>query len=173
MTETGSGVVYDGRPLDGVEVRIDEAGEIHLRCPMLLRCYRDGTDPLVHGWFPTGDLGQCDADGMLTVHGRRGDMIITGGENVWPATVEAVLATHPGVAEIAVNGEPDPEWGQRIVAWIVAADPTDPPTLASIRSMAADSLPMYMAPKEIRLVESLPTTSSGKVRRHDLPHFND
>ena len=101
--------------------------------------------------------------------GRRGDLIITGGENVWPAAVEAVLSTHPAVAEIAVAGEPDVEWGQRIVAWIVAVDASDPPTLASIRSMAAESLPMYMAPKEIRLVESLPTTSSGKVRRHDLP----
>ncbi len=169
LTETGSGVVYDGRPLDGVEIRVDTNGEIHLRCPMLLRCYRDGTSPLIDGWFPTGDLGLLDDSGTLTVFGRRGDMIVTGGENVWPAAVEAVLSTHPAVAAIAVAGEPDVEWGQRIVAWIVAADPSDPPTLASIRSMAAESLPMYMAPKEIRLVESLPTTSSGKVRRHDLP----
>ncbi len=169
MTETGSGVVYDGRPLDDVEVRVESDGEIHVRCPMLLRCYRDGTHPLVDGWFPTGDLGTVDNDGNLTVFGRRGDMIITGGENVWPAAVEAVLSAHPAVADIAIAGEPDLEWGQRVVAWIVAADPRNPPTLASIRSMATDSLPMYMAPKEIRLVESLPTTSSGKVRRHDLP----
>ena len=75
----------------------------------------------------------------------------------------------PAVAEVAVAGVPDDEWGQRVVAWIVPTDPSDPPTLASIRSMVAESLPMYMAPKEIRLVDSLPTTSSGKVRRHDLP----
>ena len=168
MTETGSGVVYDGRPLDGVEVRVEPDGEIFLRCPMLLRCYRDGTSPLVDGWFPTGDLGEVRDDGSLSVFGRRGDLIITGGENVWPAAVEAVLSAHPGVAEIAVAGEPDEEWGQRVVAWIVANDSADAPTLASIRSMAAESLPMYMGPKEIRLVESLPTTSSGKVRRHDL-----
>ena len=169
MTETGSGVVYDGRPLDGVEVRVDPHGEIHLRGAMLLRCYRDGTDPLADGWFPTGDLGSLDDAGCLTVLGRRGDMIITGGESVWPSAVEAVLSTHPAVAEVAVAGEPDAEWGQRIIAWIVARDASSPPTLASIRSMAGDFLPMYMAPKEIRLVESLPITSSGKVRRHDLP----
>ena len=169
MTETGSGVVYDGRPIDGVEIRIETDGEIYLRGPMLLRCYRDGTDPLVDGWLPTGDLGRVNPDDSLTVFGRRGDMIITGGENVWPAAVEAVLSKNPAVAEIAITGEPDPEWGQRIVAWIVATDSSNPPTLASIRSMAADSMPMYMAPREIRLVDSLPTTASGKVRRHDLP----
>jgi O-succinylbenzoic acid--CoA ligase len=167
MTETGSGIVYDGRPLDGVDIRIDADGEIHVRCPMLLRCYRDGSDPVIDGWLATGDLGDLD-HGELTVHGRRGDMIITGGENVWPSVVEAAVSAHPCVAEVAVAGAPDVEWGQRIVAWVVAADAAAPPTLASIRSIVGESLPMYMAPKEIHLVESLPTTSSGKVRRHDL-----
>jgi O-succinylbenzoic acid--CoA ligase len=168
MTETGSGVVYDGYPLDGVEIRVDSTGEIHVRCPMLMRCYRDGTIPLVDGWFPTGDLGEV-IDGRLVVHGRRGDMIISGGENVWPATVEDVLRAHPSIAEVAVGGVADVEWGQRVVAWIVPADASSPPTLASIRSFTAEILPMYMTPKEIRLVDSLPTTSSGKVRRQDLP----
>jgi acyl-CoA synthetase (AMP-forming)/AMP-acid ligase II len=136
---------------------------------MLLRCYRDGSMPLTDGWFATGDLGAIGADGRLEVLGRRDELIITGGENVWPAVVEAALAAHPGVAEVAVAGVPDSEWGQRVVAWIVPTDPGFPPTLASIRSMAGDSLPMYMTPKDLRVVESLPTTSSGKVRRHDLP----
>ncbi len=95
MTETGSGIVYDGRPLDGVEVRVDVDAEIHIRCPMLLRCYRDGEAPLVDGWFASGDLGELGDDGRLIVHGRRGDLIITGGENVWPAAVEAALIDHP------------------------------------------------------------------------------
>ena len=168
MTETGSGVVYDGYPLDGVEIRLDSAGEIQIRCPMLMRCYRDGTVPLVDGWFATGDLGEV-TDGRLVVHGRRGDMIISGGENVWPATVEDVLRAHPRIAEVAVGGVADVEWGQRVVAWIVPTDASSPPTLASIRSFAAETLPMYMTPKEIRLVDNLPTTSSGKVRRQDLP----
>jgi len=168
MTETGSGVVYDGRPLDGVEVRVDAVGEIHIRGPMLLRCYRDGEDPLVDGWFATGDLGKLGDDGRLVVHGRRGDLIITGGENVWPAAVEAALIDHPGIAEIAVTGMPDGEWGQRVIAWIVPSDASIAPTLESIRSMVRETLPMYMAPKEVRVVAALPTTSSGKVRRHDL-----
>jgi o-succinylbenzoate---CoA ligase len=168
MTETGSGVVYDGLPLDGVEIRIDPGAEIHLRCPMLLRCYRDGSNPCVDGWFATGDLGELGDDGRLVVHGRRDELIITGGENVWPASVEAVLGTHSGVAEVAVAGLPDPEWGQRVVAWIVPIDVHAPPTLESIRAVALESLPTFMAPKEIRIVDTLPTTTSGKVRRHRL-----
>jgi O-succinylbenzoic acid--CoA ligase len=169
MTETGSGIVYDGYPLDGVEFHVDPGGEIHIRCPMLFRCYRDGARPLVNGWFATGDLGEIDADGRLTVHGRKAEMIITGGENVWPALIEAALSDHPSVREVAVAGVPDIEWGERVVAWIVPTDTTNPPTLESIRSITGETLPMYMAPKEVRLVQSLPTTSSGKVRRHDLP----
>src|SRR5690606_30654860 len=107
MTETGSGVVYEGRPLPGVEVRVADDGEIHLRGPMLLRAYRDGTDPKDgDGWLPTGDLGELGPDGHLHVHGRRGDLIITGGENVWPTAVERALVTHPAVAEVAVVGRP-------------------------------------------------------------------
>jgi O-succinylbenzoic acid--CoA ligase len=136
---------------------------------MLMRCYRDGSNPVIDGWFATGDLGALAGDGRLIVHGRRGDMIISGGENIWPATVEDVLRVHPRVAEVAVAGVADVEWGQRVVAWIVATDASSPPTLASIRSFAAETLPMYMVPKEIRLVDSVPTTSSGKVRRQDLP----
>ncbi len=169
MTETGSGIVYDGHPLDGVQLRVDEGGEVRIRCPMLLRTYRDGVCPLVDGWFATGDLGEIGADGRLIVHGRKTEMIITGGENVWPSVVEAALSSHPSVREIAVAGVADIEWGQRVVAWIVPADPATPPTLESIRSMVGESLPTYMAPRELRVVQSLPTTSSGKVRRRDLP----
>jgi O-succinylbenzoic acid--CoA ligase len=168
MTETGSGVVYDGRPLDGVEVRIDEAGEIHLRCPMLLRCYRDGTTPLdADGWLHTGDLGHWLPDGRLHVEGRRGDLIITGGENVWPDTVEAALQQHPSVSEVAVAGMDDPEWGQRVVAWVIPASGTTP-TLADLRALVSAQLPTFCAPKELHLVETLPRTALGKVQRHVL-----
>ena len=99
MTETGSGVVYDGIALDGVGVRIDERDEIHLRGAMLLRCYRDGRHPLdADGWLPTGDLGHW-LDGRLVVEGRQDDLIKTGGEKVWPEAVEAVIAPMGGVAE--------------------------------------------------------------------------
>ncbi|MFP5254377.1 MAG: class I adenylate-forming enzyme family protein [Acidimicrobiia bacterium] len=169
MTETGSGVVYDGRPLDGVEVRIAGDGEVHLRCPMLLRAYRDGTDPKdPDGWFPTGDLGELLPDGRLHVHGRRGDLIITGGENVWPTAVERALATHPAVAEVAVVGRPDPEWGQRVVAVVVPTDPAAPPGLDDLRAHVKMELPAYAAPSVLELRGSLPRTQSGKVRRRDL-----
>jgi O-succinylbenzoic acid--CoA ligase len=169
MTETGSGVVYDGRPLTGVEVRIADDGEIHLRAPMLLRTYRDGVDPKDEaGWFPTGDLGELHPDGTLAVHGRRGDLIITGGENVWPAAVERVLLRHRAVGEVAVIGRPDAEWGQRVVAVVVAKDPTAPPTLDELRDWAKRSLPAYAAPTRLDVVPRLPRTASGKVRRTEL-----
>jgi O-succinylbenzoic acid--CoA ligase len=169
MTETGSGVVYDGLPLDGVEVRVVE-GEIDLRCPMLLRCYRDGSDPRrADGWFPTGDAGAWDeAAGRLRVFGRRDDVIVTGGENVWPVAVERALATDARVREVAVVGRPDPEWGQRVTALVVPADPADPPTLDELRDAAKRELPAYAAPRELVLVAELPRTGMGKLLRRAL-----
>lgn len=170
MTETGSGVVYDGLPLDGVDVKVDEAsGEIHLRGPMLLRAYRDGSIPVdADGWFATGDCGHLDTGGRLHVAGRSSDLIITGGENVWPAPVEAALMTHPRVAEAAVAGRPDAEWGQRVVAWVVPKEAGQPPTLEELRSLVAEAVAPFAAPKELVLVESLPRTAIGKVKRDRL-----
>lgn len=167
LTETGSGVVYDGRPLDGVEVQLTAEGEVLLRCPMLLRAYRDGTTPVdADGWLHTGDLGHWLADGRLLVEGRRGDLIITGGENVWPEPVEAVIATMPSVAEVAVAGVPDAEWGQRVTAWVVPQG--DAPSLAAVRRHVIDQLPAFCAPKELHVVDSLPRTALGKIQRHVL-----
>lgn len=168
MTETGSGVVYDGIPLDGVEVRTVD-GELHLRGPMLLRAYRDGRVPtLPGGWLPTGDLGEVDPDGRVRVFGRRGDLIITGGENVWPVAVERVLLTHPQVVEVAVVGRPDAEWGRRVAALVVPRDPTAPPSLAALRDHVKAELPAYAAPREVELVDHLPRTALGKVVRTAL-----
>ncbi|MEN9644483.1 MAG: 2-succinylbenzoate--CoA ligase [Actinomycetota bacterium] len=167
LTETGSGVVYDGRPLAGVEVRIDD-DEVLLRGPMLLRAYRDGSTPLdADGWLHTGDLGRFLPDGRLHVDGRRGDMIVTGGENVWPDAVEAVLAQHPAVAEVAVAGVPDPEWGSRVVAWVVPAA-GEAPTLDDLRAWVSSRVAAFQAPKELHLVSDLPRTALGKVQRHML-----
>jgi O-succinylbenzoic acid--CoA ligase len=169
MTETGSGVVYDGTPLDGVDVRV-VGGQVEVRGPMLLRCYRDGTDPKdAAGWLRTGDAGAWDAAaGRLRVFGRVGDMIVTGGENVWPVAVERALATHPQVREVAVTGRPDAEWGRRVVAVVVPADPADPPSLAALRDAAKAELPAYAAPRELVLADALPRTSLGKVARSRL-----
>jgi len=166
MTETGSGVVYNGYPLENVELRIVE-GEVQIRCPMLFRCYRNGDNPITRdGWYPTGDAGELDSEGVLTVYGRMGDMIITGGENVWPVTVERILSKAAGVRECVVVGRPDPEWGQSVVALIVPD--TNRPSLDELRALVKGSLPSYCAPRSIEFVEQLPKTSLGKLQRHLL-----
>jgi len=170
MTETGSGIVYDCRPLDGVDLRIVD-DEIHVRGAMTLRCYRDGADPKSpDGWFATGDLGTIEADGRLTVHGRQGDLIISGGENVWPETVEAVLREHPAIDDAAVHGRDDPEWGEVVAATLVAADPDRRPTLDEIREYVKSSLPAYCAPRRVTYRDVLPRTSLGKLARGALQH---
>jgi len=166
MTETGSGIVYDGVPLDGVDVRVDERGAIAVRGAMLLRVYRDGTDPFVDGWFPTGDVGAWDADGRLVVQGRDADLIISGGENVWPAEVEAALRQHPDVAAVAVAGLPDDEWGATVGAFVVAR--SQRPSLRSLRDHVKDRLPAHSAPRRLYVVERLPMTTLGKIDRPGL-----
>lgn len=174
MTETGSGVVYDGLPLDGVEVTIGDgtigtAGEVLLRGPMLLRAYRDGTDPRIgDGWLPTGDAGTIDSTGRLTVSGRMAEVVVTGGEKVWPAAVERVLAGVPSVAEVAVGGRADPEWGQRVVAYVVPRDRGTPPSLDELRGAVKAQLGAWAAPRQLLLVDGLPRTPGGKVRRSEL-----
>ena len=171
MTETGSGVVYDGVPLDAVEVRIDAPadgndGEILLRGPMLMRGYRDGSTSIdAEGWLHTGDVGTWRSDGRLHVIGRAGDLIITGGENVWPEAVERILARHPGIAEVLVRGVDDDEWGQVVEALVVPVDPATPPQLDQVRAFVKETDPAHMAPRRLRLVEALPRTSLGKPRR--------
>lgn len=168
LTETGGGVVHDGWPLEGVDVRADDDGQLHVRGPMLLRCYRDGIDPKDgHGWLPTGDLGRV-VEGRVEVHGRMSNVIVTGGEKVRPEDVERVLGSHPDVKDVAVTGRPDPEWGQRVVALVVARRPDAPPTLASLRRTAQEALPPFAAPKELVLVDDLPRTPSRKLRRARL-----
>ncbi len=173
MTETGSGLVYDGWPIDGAELRIapgaGEPGEVQVRGPMVFDHYRDGTDPrLAGGWLPTGDAGRLGADGALQVFGRIEEVIVTGGEKVWPATVEQVLAGHPGVAELAVWKRPDPEWGERVVAFVVPVAGSDPPTLEALREQVAIEVAPWASPRELVIVTSLPRTPSGKVRRAGL-----
>jgi acyl-CoA synthetase (AMP-forming)/AMP-acid ligase II len=87
---------------------------------------------------------------------------------VWPHEVEAALRPHPKVADVAVGGRVDPEWGQRVVAWVVPVDPWDPPTLDELRAFAARTLPRHKAPRQVVVVSDLPRTASGKVRRSAL-----
>lgn len=172
MTETGSGCVYGGYPLDGVELRAANNGEIEIRAELLLRAYRtiDGeVDPFgADGWFPTGDLGRIDPDGRLWIDGRAGDMIITGGENVWPHRTELAIAKHPAIVEAAVIGAADPDWGQRVVACIVTAPDQPSPALDELRDLVRAELPAWYAPKEIVVLDELPKTALGKIRKADL-----
>jgi O-succinylbenzoic acid--CoA ligase len=182
MTETGSGVVYDGVPLDDVEVAVAhfddnidggiEDGEILLRAPMLMRAYRDGTTGRVRGpdgtstWFATGDAGYLTDAGTLSVVGRMADMITTGGEKVWPDEVERVLSLHRGVEEVAVWKRPDPEWGERVVAWVVATEPS--PNVEELKELVASTIAPWAAPKDFVFATELPRTASGKIRRSAL-----
>ena len=100
--------------------------------------------------------------------GRVDDLINSGGEKVWPNEVESALRSHPKVAEVGVGGRPDPEWGQRVVAWVVPGDPGDPPTLEELRDHVAATLPRHKAPREVVLVRELPHTLGGKLRRRAL-----
>jgi O-succinylbenzoic acid--CoA ligase len=169
--------VYDGRPLDGVTVRagpggtdssVPSSGRIWIRGPVLFSRYRGqvaGTEVVHDGWFRTGDLGQVDASGRLAVRGRADDVINTGGHKVVPGEVAAVLGTCPGVQDVAVVGQPDAEWGERVVAVVVPADLADPPTLELLRLHVRQRLPRYAAPSRVVIVDAVPMLPSGK---HDI-----
>jgi len=123
--------------------------------------------PALDGWLRTGDLGSLDPDGALRVLGRRDDVIVTGGENVVPQEVEGVLASLPGVAEIAVAAVADPEWGHVVAAWVVP-QPGAVPTLDALRAAARARLAPHKLPRRLYLVAALPRTAAGKVRRAAL-----
>jgi O-succinylbenzoic acid--CoA ligase len=172
LTETFGGVAHDGHGLAGVELSVDASGEIGVRGEMVLRRYRGEPGAtaaaLRGGVLRTGDLGRLEPDGRLVVLGRRDDLIVTGGVNVQPVEVERVLSAHPAVADAAVRGLPDAEWGERVVAFVVAADPARPPTLDELRGFARDHLAAAKAPRQLVLVERVPRTASGKVLRRLL-----
>lgn len=175
MTETAGGCVYDGWPLDGTRVRLGgtgsiEVGRIELTGPMLATGYLDAPQGSAavfrDGWFLTSDLGRLDGSGRLQVLGRADDVIITGGINVAPVEVEAVLTGLPGVAAACVVGLPDPEWGARVVAAVVPADPARPPDPGALRNAARCLLTGAQTPKQIVLLHTLPLRGVGKPDRH-------
>jgi o-succinylbenzoate---CoA ligase len=168
MTETCGGCVYDGIPLDGVRVKIgDEDGRIRIGGPVLFSGYLGGQERHApgDGWFRTGDLGYLDSSGRLTVRGRADEVINTGGYKVVPGEVAAVLQACPGVRDAAVLGQADPEWGERVIAVVVPADPAQPPTLEFLRLHVRERLPRYAAPSSVVVVDAVPVLPSGK---HDL-----
>jgi acyl-CoA synthetase (AMP-forming)/AMP-acid ligase II len=119
------------------------------------------------GWFATGDLASVAADGYYSIRGRLTELIITGGHNVYPAEVEAVLSRHPSVGEVAVVGLASAEWGESVTAFLVGAD--GPPDVEGVAALAARELAPYKRPRQLRVVGSLPRNAMGKVIRRDLP----
>lgn len=154
-----------------------EIGRIEVSSPSLFRGIRafassDGSDGFrAHQsrWLETADLGFLDPSTMrLVVVGRCDDLIVTGGHKVWPEHVEEALVSLESVLDIAVCGSADSEWGQAVTAFVVPADPGQPPTLDQLRSAVKESLPAHAAPKRLHLLEQIPRTSLGKPARHSL-----
>jgi o-succinylbenzoate---CoA ligase len=165
MTETCGGCVYDGVPLDGVRVKIGDDERIWIGGPVLFSGYRGADRVPADSWFRTGDLGRLDDSGRLTVRGRADDVINTGGHKVVPGEVAAALESCPGVRDVAVVGQPDAEWGERVVAVVAPSDPADPPGLELLRLHVRDRLPRYASPSRVVMVDAVPMLPSGK---HDI-----
>jgi long-chain acyl-CoA synthetase len=120
---------------------------------------------LHQGWYHTGDLGYVDEDGYLWVADRLDDMIISGGENIYPREVEDVLYEHPGVLDVAVLGEPDETWGERVVAYVVKKDPGVTADELERFCRQSEKLARYKRPREYRFVKQLPRNASGKIQK--------
>jgi O-succinylbenzoic acid--CoA ligase len=165
MSETCGGCVYDGVPLDGVSVRAGEDGLLRISGPVLMNRYRGRPDltaaALAGGEFVTSDLGSVTR-GRVVVRGRADDVINSGGHKVVPGEVAAVLAGCPGVREVVVVGRPDPEWGERVTAVVVPANPAKPPSLELLRTHVRTRLPRYASPSELVLTDAIPVLASGK-----------
>jgi malonyl-CoA/methylmalonyl-CoA synthetase len=169
-----------GSPLEGIELKVvredgsavtaGDVGSVHIRGPNLFHDYWNKPEAtheaFSSGWFETGDLGQIDATGFLKLVGRKHDLIITSGYNVYPQVVERVLGECPGVQECAVLGIADRERGERVAAAIVTSDASWDE--AAFRRWWSDRLVHYQQPKTILLVDALPKNSLGKVRRREL-----
>jgi fatty-acyl-CoA synthase len=171
-----------GTPMVGVEVRVvdeemkdvprGDVGEIVYRSPMVMTEYWNKPDETAEafrgGWFHSGDLVREDEDGYLFVVDRTKDMIISGGENIYCAEVENILAAHPKIGEVALIGVPDPRWGETPLAVVVARDADDLPTDADIETFARKHLAAYKRPRHVRHVDALPRNAGGKVVKKTL-----
>jgi acyl-CoA synthetase (AMP-forming)/AMP-acid ligase II len=157
---------------DGRDLGFDAAGELLIRGECLFSGYwRDPEATAAAfadgGWYRTGDIGMLTADGYLYILDRAKDMIISGGENIYPAEVEAVLARHPAVADVAVLGRPDPTWGEAVHAVIIPAAGQTVPA-GEIIAWCRDRLAHFKCPKSVEFTDSLPRTTTGKVLKREL-----
>ena len=164
---------YEGQPITQPHVK----GELCIRGGNVMKGYWNRSDVTSksfdeEGWFHSGDVAYVDEDGFYYICDRLKDMVISGGENVYPAEVESVLYCHPAVAEAAVIGAPDARWGERVVA-IVALRPGTSLTLEELQNFARQSLAGYKIPRELRMVDALPRNPTGKVLKGQLREKND
>ncbi|QCQ92300.1 o-succinylbenzoate--CoA ligase [Rhodococcus sp. SGAir0479] len=169
MSETCGGCVYDGVPLDGTTVRLDDDSRVVIGGATVASGYRGLPEHPAFaepGWFRTDDAGTL-TDGVLTILGRLDEAISTGGLTVVPQVVEAVLGSHPAVRECAVLGVPDDRLGQRVVA-VVVPRPGPAPTAAELREHVSAALDATASPREVRLLDGLPVRGPGKVDRSAL-----
>ena len=163
---------------NGKPTRVNEVGEIVIKSDFVMKGYfgrADATAEAVReGWFHTGDAGYFDEDGFLFIYDRVKDMIVSGGENVYPAEVENALFSHPGVADVAVIGIPSEKWGEEVKAIIVKKPGTNPDP-EHIIAFAKERIAAYKCPKSVDFIEALPRNPSGKILRKDLrePYWKD
>ena len=159
LTTVGRAVIDTELRVEGPD--LDGIGEIAVRAPHAFVVDDDG-------WRRTGDLGRIDAEGYVTLHGRVGDRIIRGGENIYPIEVERALVTHPAVREVAVVGMPDRRWGEVVKAVVVPVDAAAAPTLAELQTFARPHLASFKLPTVLDVVDELPRNASGKLLRYAL-----
>ncbi len=174
-----------GAPLRGVELRLVEEdgtpladpasiGEIQVRGPNLFTGYLNRPDATAaaltaDGWFRTGDMATLDPDGYVRIVGRKAtDLIKSGGYKIGAGEIENALLEHPGVREAAVTGEPDPDLGERVVAWVVPADPAAPPSAAELADHVAAQLSPHKRPRTVRYLDALPRNDLGKIMKRSL-----
>lgn len=157
---------------DDQELPVGEIGEVVVRGDVVMPGYWNQPDATAEtlrgGWLHTGDVASFDADGYLTLRDRSKDLIISGGMNIYPREVEEALLRHPGVRAIAVVGRPDDEWGEAVVAFVVATESAAAPLIEDLDRTCLDSIARYKRPKEYRFVDALPTNNYGKVLKREL-----
>ncbi|MEX0593046.1 MAG: AMP-binding protein [Nitriliruptoraceae bacterium] len=163
MTETAGGCVYDGQPLDGVDIDVID-GRIHVRGPVLFSGYLIGGtfEPAPSDGWTTPDVGTFDEAGHLVVLGRADDIVVSGGENIPTGLVTSRLIAHPAVADATAFGVDDAEWGQQVVAAVVPADPSNPPSADALTSWIRQDLAAAWAPRRYLMIDRLPRTAMGK-----------
>ncbi len=159
---------YSRQPIDTPNTR----GEICARGLNVMQGYWNRAEVTqesfdAQGWFYSGDVGYVDNEGFLYICDRLKDMIISGGENVYPAEVESVLGAHPAIVEVAVVGAPDEVWGERVVA-VAVVKPGETLCLEELAAFAGQRLARYKCPRELHLIEGLPRNPAGKILKADL-----